>query len=197
MRMVRLAHRAGNVTIATNWTNWPLAERQSPPGGPASEMNDAFFVKFHNRDENLRSRIGPGDDLSGKIYNLTTGVWTPIGSSSVVWIPRWARLLVVRCSMVAQPTGPPQGISGSARPKLGTIYGTEMTVAAQGGLGGGDGTLENTEAVIVVPTSMQDTEQSFTYEVRSNSNDAVYVRVFNDSIDATDGTRHRHWIWEG
>lgn len=176
---------------ATFWTDWPLSLRQSPPGGPASEMNEAFFEDFARRDENLRTRIIPGDNLSATIFEPDLGDWTPIGASSRIWIPRWAEYLVIRCSMAAQELGPDGDISASARPRIGLVYAPEMTIFTESSFGPD---LINTESVFLIPNSMRDTEQDFTYEVRRNSLRTEYVRIFNDARDATDGHRHRHWL---
>ena len=201
----------------TVWTDWPVTLRQSPPGGPASEMNEQFFEDFSRRDENLRTRICPGDNLSEQVNAPAFGVWTPISATpSKIWIPSWAELLVVRCTIALNAVlGPDSAAVGFARPKLGTVYGTEMQVRLEcvveytGGpfmdqpvcvadVGGADGwpsigVLFNKESVIEIPEAMRDTEQSFTYEVKRNDTSTSYVRVFNDARDAVNGHRHRHW----
>jgi hypothetical protein len=177
---------------STAWTNWPIAERQSPPGGPASEMNERFFQSFHDRDENLRSRLCPGDNLSAQMFGLVTGAWTPIGASSVIWIPAWAERLVVRCWMKIHKLGGIFDVFGYARPKLGAVYGTEMQVGATTPVP----SFFITESAIEIPDAMRDTEQVFTYEVRRFSLQCEYVWVFNDARDAALGTNHRQWLFQ-
>jgi len=77
-----------------------------------------------------------------------------------------------------------------ARPKLGTVYGSEMVLVPEWP---DVGTLFNVESVIEIPEAMLDTEQAFSYEVRRDTEDVTFIRVFNDARDATNGHRHRHW----
>jgi len=204
------------------WTNWPIAERGNPsPAGPASEMNVLFFSKWHDRDENHRARAIPGDWLSEQVAFPTLGVWTPFAApASRIWIPPWAEALLVRCCMAINvATGPDGGGVGRARPKLGTVYGTEMQVwlqceyeffpnpvpggedipacvADHPGADGwpGDQSLKDKQSLIEIPEAMRDTEQLFTYEVRRDANAVTYVRVFNDPRNAGDSRRHKHWL---
>jgi len=175
----------------TFWTNWPLSQRQSPPGGPASEINEAFFQDFHDRDENSRTRLCAGDNLSSQTFLIANAVWTAAAGSSVVWIPPWAERLVVRCTLQTDYSGNPLLVGTvRARPKLGTVYGSEMVLVPEWP---DVGTLFNVESVIEIPEAMLDTEQAFSYEVRRDTEDVTFIRVFNDARDATNGHRHRHW----
>jgi hypothetical protein len=203
---------------STFYTDWPLSERQSPPGGPASEMSEAFFDTFHKRDENLRTRLCPGDNMTAISAAPPSGVWTPLPvTASTIWIPTWAERLVVRCWM-ALSTSMQQDDSavGYARPKLGTSVGSEMRVQLAcefdytGGPNndqprcfadaGGDGWPGSTEyfkkqSTIEIPEAMRGTEQPFIYEVLRNSAKVTVIRIFNDARDAALGYRHRHWLF--
>jgi len=177
----------------TFWTNWPLSQRQSPPGGPASEINEAFLQDFHDRDENSRTRLCAGDNLSAQTFLFANAVWTAAAGSSVVYIPPWAERLVVRCTLQTDYSGGPFAMGTvRARPKLGTVYGTEMVLVPEYP---DASTLFDEESVIDISGSMLDTEQSFSYEVRRDTGDVTFISVFNDARDATNGHRHRHWYF--
>lgn len=206
--------------MTTTWTDWPLAERQSPPGGPASEMHATLFGKWYGRDEQLGSRCTPGDFLSEQVSGSPVGVWTATTASSRLWIPPWASRLLVRVHMSINPlAGVESAYVGFARPKLGTVYGTEMRLWLQcvyeffpspvpGGEDipmcvedhpGADGWplsgLHPKDSVIEIPEAMRDTEQVFSYEVRRDNATVGFVRVFNDARDAGTGHLHRHWLF--
>jgi len=184
-------------------------------------MSALFFQKWHDRDENHKSRICPGDWLSGQRNTIpdTSDVWYDLGVGvSKIWIPPWAEHLLVRVHLAINPLGGVESAYvGKARPKIGTAYGTEMQVWLEcvydfsGGpfgeeavctddVPGADGwpssgVLFPKQSVIEIPASMRDTEQDLSYEVKKIGNAIGYVRVFNDPRDATNGHKHRHWLF--
>lgn len=205
--------------MTTQWTNWPATERQSPPGGPASEMNETFFERWNARDSNHTSRICPGLGLGGTYAFPPIGAWTASGfGTQKLWVPPWASRLLVRVTMATNSGGGSEASAiAYARPKLGAVIGTVMYVRLEcvveysGGpfhdlpvcvadVDGADGwpgnqSLFAKESVIEIPEAMRDTEQDFSYDVRRDDSSTLYVRVFNDANDATSGHRHRHWLF--
>lgn len=101
----------------SRWYDWPVLMRDAD-----SEMNEDFWAQWGGRQQSLRTRPCPGDELSITSAALgSAGVWTDQTPGSRLYLPPWAERLVM-CVQFTITLGSPEPLTlyeGKVRARFG------------------------------------------------------------------------------